>query len=167
MEGTYLRVPPILTWPGGHLPWPEGGTHLCRGTPSPRVWTDKQTETITFPIFRMRAVTRWSETGFNSFLNIEGRLGCWWILQEVWSSWHGLFWKHVKKVFPVWRNLQTSQPIFWKQSQWVSNQNTNTPCRNNFSNFCLKRKNWYILIGIFYEWMTSCLYSHFQSISFK
>ena len=32
----------------GYIPW-LGGTYLGQGTPSPWVWADKQTETITFP----------------------------------------------------------------------------------------------------------------------
>ena len=37
---------------GGYLPWLEGGTYLgWDGVPP--MWTDKQTETITFPILRM------------------------------------------------------------------------------------------------------------------
>ena len=74
LGGTYLGwgVPtlgyPILTWPGvptlGYPParagTPPSGQGRCTPQPGlvpPRwVWTDKQNETITFPILRMRAV---------------------------------------------------------------------------------------------------------------
>ena len=64
--GTYLGLDGYLPWLGGYLPWPGvptlaggvptlaggylpwlGGTYL--GQVTPRVWTDKQTETTTFP----------------------------------------------------------------------------------------------------------------------
>ena len=49
-------VPP-LSWPGWGTPlltWPGYPPSLSGwGNPPPREWTNKQTETITFPIFRM------------------------------------------------------------------------------------------------------------------
>ena len=51
--------PPIWTWLGyPHLDLARSflSSGPGQGTPTPRVWTGKQTETITFPILRMRAV---------------------------------------------------------------------------------------------------------------